>query len=586
MDGAVSVGSGSLYEDSASSDSGDDAENDLSDEEQAASRLQPFKRLSQLPKGSQRTIMASLQREVEDVDAWSVTVSPEYYLKNFCTAQTLIMLKANRGNKIKDNQRFAGWITLGYAGSRMSIDGKFKTPLFKELKRWRTIQESRHKGSATYGNALFAMPVLLHCLRKIECEEIRIQAYGQKLPLLPQFIIGEPAQVSHPLAELNEWDIGVTTRSTNIFLFRAPGSIPSGMTVYPMVIPRSMDFGSVNIELRYHGEDYKVKIYPCLVHVLKSFNSGLHANDPNITQTLKDRRSTIGSMIDNLAKLDPEELGGFRIEVRLKARSLKEAREKAQNLPFFDIKRWLNPTDDQMKRFKLEAVVITKEDLIRNVVQMLAIANSRDVWSGANQGKVSSFRQQVVTDLFAALGWNAGRRRPTCSHKAGAWWREPDDGGKKTAWEIILGHLTAKYSSSASLRRLFDLMKEHITNGVLPCQKNSRGVYQAYADRSRFRLRCNDLSCRHILSQFQVLEYFSQLILQGAVPYTVIGLPPNTFAYRIPTSKDPITAGRNVAIQPQGAPATEPVVCQLHISNCNLTYHFYRLFPQPLNCTM
>ncbi|KIR56404.1 hypothetical protein I315_00577 [Cryptococcus gattii Ru294] len=54
--------SGSLFEEDVSHDSGDEAKNDLGAAEQAPSRLQPFKRLSQLPKDRQQTVMASLQQ--------------------------------------------------------------------------------------------------------------------------------------------------------------------------------------------------------------------------------------------------------------------------------------------------------------------------------------------------------------------------------------------------------------------------------------------------------------------------------------------------------------------------------------------
>ncbi|MCK7225877.1 hypothetical protein L8P11_21675, partial [Enterobacter kobei] len=107
----------------------------------------------------------------------------------------------------------------------------------------------------------------------------------------------EPAQPNHPLAEMNEWDIGITTNASHIFLFGPIGIRPSGMHVYPMVIPRSSDFGSVKIVLSYEGEDYKVKVYPRLTHVLKSFNGKLHAADAKCTQTLKARKSVIERMI-------------------------------------------------------------------------------------------------------------------------------------------------------------------------------------------------------------------------------------------------------------------------------------------------
>lgn len=79
-----------------------------------------------------------------------------------------------------------------------------------------------------------------------------------------------------------------------------------------------MDFGSVKVILTYDGKEYMVKIYPRLVHVIKSFNGNLNPHDPNITQTLKERRSTLGAMIDNLRNLDLAELGEFRLEISLK----------------------------------------------------------------------------------------------------------------------------------------------------------------------------------------------------------------------------------------------------------------------------
>lgn len=88
---------------------------------------------------------------------------------------------------------------------------------------------------------------------------------------------------------------------------------------------------------------------------------------------LRERRSTIGKMIDRLADLPPKELGGFRIEISLVAKTLGEAKQKALRLPFFKLENWLHPTDQRMVPFKLQAIVVTKKDLIDNVTPMLAI---------------------------------------------------------------------------------------------------------------------------------------------------------------------------------------------------------------------
>lgn len=518
---------GSLYE--PGSDCDEVIEDDPTLDSDNASIEHPFKPLSQLPRDEEMAIMASLQPQVEDVDSWSIAMSPEYFLKHFATMHTFVHLRVHYPGRIKDNKFFAEWLILADVGFRILVEWCFKKPFFASLKKYRTIQEARKKYSATYGIALVPISLFLHCLMEAGCKELRLQAYGQKLPLMNPFILSEPAQPNHPLAEMNEWDIGITTNASHIFLFGPIGTRPSGMCVYPMVIPRSSDFGSVKIVLSYEGEDYKVKVYPRLTHVLKSFNGKLHAADAKCTQTLKARKSVIERMIEHLSSLNANELGGFRLEVSVRAKTLAEAKHKALSLPFLKLDNWLNPTDQRMVRFKLQAMAITKKELVNNVTQMLAIANARDIWAGPNTGKVSNFRRQVVTDLFASLGWNSGRRTPTRSGNVKAWWREVEDGGKKTAQEVILGQLNSKFKHNGEMKMLFKKIQEHMANGKVPCKKDNRGVYQTFSDASRFRLRCSDKSCRHILSPSQVKEYFAQLIIQGTVPCTVVHLPPDAF---------------------------------------------------------
>ncbi|OXG30373.1 hypothetical protein C360_04743 [Cryptococcus neoformans Bt15] len=443
-------------------------------------RFPPFKFLSQLPGDERTVIMRSLRPQVKDVDSWNIAMSPEYFARNFATIHMFVILKAHY-DRVRDNELFAEWLSLGDVGFRVLVEWKFKKPFFAELKKYRTIQESSVKYSATYGNALIPMPLFLHCLVKAGCDTFRLQTYGQKLPLMMPFILSEPAQANHPLASINEWDIGVTTHARDIFLFAPADTKPSGMEIYPMITPRSLGFGSIKIELRYQGENYT------------------------------------------------KEFGGFRIEISLVAKTLGEAKQKALRLPFFKLENWLHPTDQRMVPFKLQAMVVTKKDLLDNAIQMLSIANARDIWAGSNSGKVSNFRKQVVTDLFASFGWNAGRRNPTRCGNKDAWWKDEDDCGRQTAWEILLERLNTRFNTNGALKTVFRKIEGLIANGKVPCQKDSKGVYRAFSDSTRFRLRCVDKSCGHVLSPFQVREYFAQLIIQGAVPCTVVDLPADTF---------------------------------------------------------
>lgn len=380
---------GSLYE--PGSDCDEVIKDDPALDGEDSSIEHPFKLLSQLTRDEEMTIMASLQPQVEDIDSWSIAMSPEYFLKHFATMHTFVHLRVYYPGRIKDNKFFAEWLTLADVGFRILVEWCFKKPFFASLKKYRTIQEAKKKYSVTYGITLVPISLFLHCLMEAGCKELRLQAYGQKLPLMKPFILSEPAQPDHPLADMNEWDIGITTHASHIFLFGPIGTRPSGMHVYPMIIARSADFGSVKIVLSYEGEDYKVKIYPRLTHVLKSFNGKLHAADANCVQTLKARRSVIEGMIERLSALKANELGGFRLEVSVVAKTLAEAKHKALSLPFLKLDNWLNPTDQRMVRFKLQAMAITKEELVNNVRQMLAIANARDIWAGSNAGKFELF---------------------------------------------------------------------------------------------------------------------------------------------------------------------------------------------------
>lgn len=253
---------GSLYE--PSSDDDEVIEDDPTLNGDNASILHPFKTLSQLSRDEEMAIMASLQPQVEDIDSWSIAMSPEYFLKHFATMHTFVHLRVCYPDRIKDNKFFVEWLTLADVGFRILVEWCFKKPFFTALKKYRTIQEAEKKYSVTYGITLIPISLFLYCLIEAGCKELRLHAYGQKLPLMAPFILSEPAQPDHPLAEMNEWDIGITTHASHIFLFGPIGTKPSGMDVYPMIIPRSSDFGSIKIVLSYEGEEYKVKIYPRL----------------------------------------------------------------------------------------------------------------------------------------------------------------------------------------------------------------------------------------------------------------------------------------------------------------------------------
>jgi hypothetical protein len=85
-----------------------------------------------------------------------------------------------------------------------------------------------------------------------------------------------------PWLILNEWDIGITYTSPNIVLFKPTSSASKGTRHWPMLIHASQNFGSIETTMMLQETLYKVKVYPRLVHVIKSFNSRIQG-EPLLT---------------------------------------------------------------------------------------------------------------------------------------------------------------------------------------------------------------------------------------------------------------------------------------------------------------
>ena len=254
-----------------------------------------------------------------DVDKWEIALSPLAYQQFFSSALATVQLASHtpRRKPLKDGADvpdFYNWLLLAASGHQLWMDPKYKEDFFKELRKWRTIQPAKTKFQTTYGSVHLPVNVLVHCLTTAGCTTLRLKAYGQKLPLIDQFYKAEPAQPDHKMADLNEWDIGVTYASNNIWLFSPKHGRGEGLTAYPMLIPASLDYGSVLLELRHQRRKYKVKVYPRMVHVIKSFNSRLQGDIPRLVKVIRQRGKASQEMINHLSTVPAEQLGGFRIE--------------------------------------------------------------------------------------------------------------------------------------------------------------------------------------------------------------------------------------------------------------------------------
>ena len=308
-----------------------------------------------------RTIpMPELEASTVDVDKWEIAISPDVYAEQFGSILATVRLSSHTPKRkaMKDDQpgfHFDQWLLLAESGHQLWMDQQFKTGFFTELKRWRTIQPAKTSFQASYGSAIIPVSIFVHCLNIAGCPTLRLKMYGQKLPLTEQFGNGEPAQLDHPLAKWNEWDIGVTFKASDIWLFAPTKGKTEGLTLFPMLVPSSLDYGSVLIELTHKGKQFKVKIYPRVVHVIKSFNSRLQGDQPRLVAAVRRRGKASGEMIHNLATIPAPELGGFRIEVTVAAKTLTEAEILVHATGYLSPGNWLYPYDPVFKRLQLDA---------------------------------------------------------------------------------------------------------------------------------------------------------------------------------------------------------------------------------------
>lgn len=111
-----------------------------------------------------------------------------------------------------------------------------------------------------------------------------------------------------------------------------------GITHHPMCVPDSRDCGSINVDVTCNARG-TVKIYPQLVHVIKSFIGHLQGGMPKTLGGLQNQVAAALQMIHSLSSVLARKLGGFRVEVSVMAPSIKAA-VKAVKQPY----RWTQST--------------------------------------------------------------------------------------------------------------------------------------------------------------------------------------------------------------------------------------------------
>ena len=471
--------------------------------------------------------IASLEPQPVDVDRWELVLSPAEYLVRFKDSLSTVLLVnqaqirtlhtgKNRGPK------FNTWLLLARATQEIWMDPTFKEPFFEALARYQTSQPGHLPLQASLGQAHIATSIFVHCLQQAGCDTVKVKAYGQKTPLLPRFIVKEPAQIDHRWAEYNEWDIGRTFHSDKIWIFASATGRTRGIRHYPAMQPAAVGFGTVNIDALHNNRKFEIKVYPRMVHVIKSFNSGLQSKIPSTLKGVKLQVASALRMIHNLSSKEPKALGGFRIEVTVRAPSLAQAEAIVKGTRFFEPGYWLGYGEGPHHPRLLAATTVTKQGLLENAQYVYDKADTSKVFVGTDGDAPTALQLQAAVDIFNALGWNKGLRKATSGTEEDAWYYHTPS----TERAQIFQKLSAKYTTDDDMLAMFEAARSSSHPYAVPCKAhpgNPDHRYQINA-RSPFRVRCSKKECWHKLQRTALVMWLAELIHQGLMDGTALGI--------------------------------------------------------------
>jgi hypothetical protein len=504
--------------------------------------MKGFQEIVNYSLSDQDLIYKSIQQGPLDLDKMDVLMSPGHYLGHFSTPLAVLRLSCHvplqkRTFSEEMDEIYEDWLLLAESNHQVWIEPYYKEDFFKELKKWRTVQPAKSSWVSSYGSAFVPVSMIVHCLRTIGCRTIRYRAYGQKLPLVQPFYNGQcpPSDNGHPHSKFNTWDIGITFKSPFIFLFKPTLGMSKDMSVYPMVCPGSRDFGSVQMSMDYMDTLYKIKIYPRLVHVIKSFNSRIQGEPITNIRGVGKRIKASVQMVQLLSKVPVQDMGGYRIEVTVQAPSLDIAMQWVDRTPYLNIHYWSCPGQSG---HKLDILVTDKQHLLHNSNWVIQRLSTLDIVQGRDSNNPNKVQRQAAADVLASFGWNAGREKPTRSLDTTAWWTGRVQGThghvqrtlpsqeQQEDLEIVkvLSYLQRNFNNKEKTTKLLSILRTKSVLGHVPCQKDKLHQY-IIAAWNPFRLRCSTYKCRDNLNAGNAFRWFATLIVQGHVPRTSVGLP-------------------------------------------------------------
>jgi len=234
------------------------------------------------------------------------------------------------------------------------------------------------------------------------------------------FIYGSEAH--HFEGRHNWFDIGLTYYLEDIVLMGADSS--PYVEIYPMLLALGQGYGSVNIK-PVHLQVERIKIYPHLVHALKSTSAKHLAHLPTTTRGWHTTFEAMKKKIESLK--DPSvvkgDFGGFQIKLSIKTVSVLRALDIAESSDFMFVQTYLqrnsrlNPAPRMFfKPITLKDYFINFEKFSEKCNQLL-VRKRHDLLQN-----LTSIEKRAIIDLSNVLGWNPGGWHGTNWNDNNAWW--------------------------------------------------------------------------------------------------------------------------------------------------------------------
>ncbi|PWN86410.1 hypothetical protein FA10DRAFT_270260, partial [Acaromyces ingoldii] len=352
------------------------------------------------------------------------------------------------------------------------------------------------------------LSMLVEVLEESHCHSVRVQAHGMKHPLQGEHSLQLDAP--HPLDKTNLYDIGCTVEAKEIYTFK-PKAGKTGMQVYEMFLPLGEGHGSIECIVQHKEQGLRVKIYPRYIHMIKAKGHQYSHMDPRTMGTAKTRLRAIEHFVSEMDEY--HQLGGYRIEVSVRAATLSEVLSILEEKPLLMLDSW-----DEW----LSVRCFTVGEVRGNVLRMLGHAWRQNILMGRDSKKMDELGKQVICDLGNAMGWSPGYRKPTLWSSKLAWWREGQFETGDHAWDPEvedeeMKELKPRHERVAELGARNEMVAffQSVRGGVPCCDCGAVNTYNLDGGKAQFRLACRVAKNSGVehrkLSQEAALEYLSEL---------------------------------------------------------------------------